>query len=159
MSGNYSTFDPFAANDEMNKIFSPTVSLLLRLFVILYVSHIAPNLPDHILKYFTYGWFKIIYMALIVWLMTHDPLSSLLLATAFLATVNIYSGRKPFDAFKDIHNWKNTKDKNLNKKINIIQPHGMMHTLWWQDLGAFTHCKMKIGYNFSFDWVRQLLCT
>lgn len=98
-----SNWNAFNADRDIDKLLSPTAATVLRLFLILYVSHIVPALPDHVLKWFAKPWFKIIFLALLVWFGTHDPFTSLLIAAAFVVTMNTISGRQPFDSFRDLH--------------------------------------------------------
>jgi hypothetical protein len=78
---------------------TPVGSSIARLFLVLYGGLAAPHLPPSILAYFDNPIFRIVIMALILWLSLKDPVTSILLATAFLVSMNTLSGKKPFERF------------------------------------------------------------
>lgn len=93
-------------NTDINGVLSPLDSApgaaVLKLFLVLYGSMIAPHLPDSVLKWFNYVPFKILVLFLIVWTGNHDPSLAIIIAVAFFASMNVLSGKKMFEAFRQV---------------------------------------------------------
>jgi len=78
----------------------PIIHGMLRLFLILYGTMVAPSLPDAVLKWFNFVPFRILILFLIVWIEKHDPASAILAAIAFYMTLNVLSGKQIFEKFQ-----------------------------------------------------------
>jgi hypothetical protein len=98
-------------NNNINSVLSPLdtpgVSAFIRLFLILYGAMIAPALPDSLLKWFHFVPFKIMVLFLIVYTANHDPATAILIAVAFYTSLNILSGKRMFEEFRQVHTYDN----------------------------------------------------
>jgi hypothetical protein len=66
---------------------------IIFLFLMLYSSKIAPDLPDSINKIFTNQYFKLFTIILILWVAHVSPVLSILIAVIFLMVIN-YANNK-----------------------------------------------------------------
>jgi hypothetical protein len=83
-------------NDYVRK---PTlIRAILHLFLMLYAARIAPSLPANVLKIFENQYFKLFVFALILWTAQFSPSTSILIAVAFMVTIN-YANQKPLWEF------------------------------------------------------------
>ena len=87
-------------NNALSPLDKPVFAGLLKLIVVLYGAVVAAQLQEPVLKYFNFVPFKILVLAIIVWLGNHDPALSIIIAVAFFISVNVFSGKKAFEAFK-----------------------------------------------------------
>lgn len=92
-------------NDAMSPLDNPPVAAFLKLFLVLYGGMAAPHLPDSILKWFQFVPFKIFVLFLIIWTGNHDPSLALAIAVAFMVSMNVLSGKKAFEAFREIQTY------------------------------------------------------
>lgn len=86
-------------NSALSPLNNPTVSAIIKLFLILYGSVIAPKLPTQVLKWFGYIPVKIVCLFLILWTWNHNPTISLLIAVSFFISMNLLSGKKIMEPF------------------------------------------------------------
>lgn len=92
-------------NNMLSPLDSPVISGLLKLFLILYASMVAPHLPPSILKWFSFVPFKIAVLFLVVWSANHDVTLAILISVGFYATLNVLNGKKAFEAFEEIQEY------------------------------------------------------
>ena len=76
------------------------VVAFLQIFVILYGSLVAPKLPASALWIFDTFLFRVLVMFVIAMLATREPALSLLVAVAFIMTLNYLNGKKLLEAFR-----------------------------------------------------------
>jgi hypothetical protein len=72
----------------------------IHLLLMLYAARIAPKLPDAVLSLFENQYFKLFVFALILWTAQFSPSTSILIAIAFMVSVN-YANQKPLWEFMD----------------------------------------------------------
>ena len=83
-------------NDYVKK---PTIIRgIVHLLLILYAARLAPSLPAPVLMLFENQYFKLFIFSLILWTAQFSPSTSILIALAFMITVN-YSTNKPLWEF------------------------------------------------------------
>jgi hypothetical protein len=83
-------------NDYVKK---PTlIRGIVHLLLMLYAVRVAPSLPANVLKIFENQYFKLFVFALILWTAKFSPSTSILIAVAFMVTVN-YANQKPLWEF------------------------------------------------------------
>jgi hypothetical protein len=87
----------FDGNNCQQNQYACIGSTLLKIFLILYASLVAPQLPEFMLKWFTLVPFKIFFLFLIAWSASHDPSLSILLAIAFYVSLNVVNGKQLFE--------------------------------------------------------------
>jgi len=79
----------------------PTIlKAIVQLFLILYAARLAPQLPAPVMGLFENQYFKLFIFAMILWTAQISPSTSLLIAIAFLVTIN-YVNNKPLWEFMD----------------------------------------------------------
>lgn len=72
----------------------------IHLLLMLYAAKIAPSLPSVVLDLFENQYFKLFIFALILWTAQFSPSTSILIAIAFMVSVN-YANKKPLWEFMD----------------------------------------------------------
>jgi hypothetical protein len=70
---------------------------LAHLFLILYAARLAPELPKAVLDLFTNGYFKLFIYVLILYTANVNPTTALLIAIAFMVTLNVANQKKMFE--------------------------------------------------------------
>jgi hypothetical protein len=88
------TFDNQLSNLLNQYVKKPTIIRgVVHLLLILYVARLAPTLPNEVLVLFENQYFKLFIFALVLWTAQFSPSTSILIALAFMVTVN-YSTNK-----------------------------------------------------------------
>ena len=88
------TFDNQLSNLLDQYVKKPTIIRgVVHLLLILYVARLAPTLPNEVLVLFENQYFKLFIFALVLWTAQFSPSTSILIALAFMVTVN-YSTNK-----------------------------------------------------------------
>jgi len=86
-------------NESISPFFKPrVVKAVVHLLIILYATRLAPTLPQAVLQVFENAYFKLFVFALILWTAQFSPSTSLLIALAFMMTVN-FMNKKPLWEF------------------------------------------------------------
>jgi hypothetical protein len=93
------TFDS-NINDVLSQfVRKPTlIRGVIHLLLILYSARLAPSLPKQVLLLFENQYFKLFIFSLILWTAQFSPSTSILIALAFMVTVN-YANQKPMWEF------------------------------------------------------------
>jgi len=88
------TFDTQLSNLLNEYVKKPTIIRgVVHLLLILYVARLAPSLPNEVLVLFENQYFKLFIFSLVLWTAQFSPSTSILIALAFMVTVN-YSTNK-----------------------------------------------------------------
>ena len=88
------TFDTQFSNILNQYVKKPTlIRGVVHLLLILYVARLAPSLPQQVLILFENQYFKLFIFSLVLWTAQFSPSTSILIALAFMVTVN-YSTNK-----------------------------------------------------------------
>jgi len=86
-------------NENLMMLYKPTViKAIIHLLIILYATRLAPTLPQEVLQVFENAYFKLFIFALILWTAQFSPSTSVLIALAFMMTMN-YVNKKPLWEF------------------------------------------------------------
>lgn len=100
------TFDASVASTLNQYVKKPTIIRgVVHLLLILYAARVAPELPRPVLNLFENQYFKLFVFSLILWTAQFSPSTSILIALAFMVTVN-YSMQKPL--WELLENTENT---------------------------------------------------
>lgn len=75
---------------------------VVHLLLILYAARLAPSLPKTVLRLFENQYFKLFIFALILWTAQVSPSTSLLIAIAFMVTINYATGEPLWDFNKPV---------------------------------------------------------
>lgn len=82
-------FDSTANNIMQENINRPTIiSAIVHLILVLYAARIAPTPPQAILNLFANVYFKLLIFVIILWTAQFSPSTSILIALAFMITIN-----------------------------------------------------------------------
>lgn len=85
-------------NDNLQRALNdPYVASLLLIFFIFYAGLAAPNLPKVAAKLFDYTLFKVLILALILFINNYNPTVAILVAVGFFLTMQTLSRYKVFD--------------------------------------------------------------
>lgn len=88
------SFDTQLSNLLNEYVKKPTIIRgVVHLLLILYVARLAPTLPNEVLVLFENQYFKLFIFSLVLWTAQFSPSTSILIALAFMVTVN-YSTNK-----------------------------------------------------------------
>lgn len=91
-----------AANDLMVRVYKrpAIVSAVVHMLIILYATKLAPELPRSVLNIVNNPYFKLFIFSLILWTAKVSPSTSVLVALAFMITMN-YANSQPLWEFLD----------------------------------------------------------
>jgi hypothetical protein len=91
-----------AANDLMVRVYKrpAMISAVVHMLIILYAAKLAPELPRSVLNIVNNPYFKLFVFSLILWTAKASPSTSILVALAFMITMN-YANNKPLWEFLD----------------------------------------------------------
>lgn len=91
-----------AANDLIVRVYKrpAIVSAVVHMLIILYATKLAPELPRSVLNIVKNPYFKLFIFSLILWTAKVSPSTSILVALAFMITMN-YANSKPLWEFLD----------------------------------------------------------
>lgn len=91
-----------AVNDLMVRVYKrpAMVSAVVHMLIILYATKLAPELPRSVLNIVQNPYFKLFIFSLILWTAKVSPSTSILVALAFMITMN-YANSKPLWEFLD----------------------------------------------------------
>jgi hypothetical protein len=145
-------------NNVSNKIESglqtilqnPYIMAVIKLTLVLYATKIAPNPPDFMEKLFDNTAFKMVALALIMYLANVDFQLSIILAVIYVITMNLASGRQFLESFTDNNVYADYSkeykpygnQKLIEPKINIYPG---CHNITMQDLlNAFGGDQQKL---------------
>lgn len=81
----------------MDTIFNSNSSTglnVLKLFLVIYGSFLAPQLPVEAIHWLNYVPIKILVLFLVIWTSNHDPALSILLAITFYITLQLLQGKQ-----------------------------------------------------------------
>ena len=92
-----------------NKWVSATVSLILSLYIVT----IRPKLPDFMMRIFENPIFRIAVMALIVYRGHGDPQLAIVIAVAFLFTMNLINEQKLLSGFEQFEYFNMNNEENM----------------------------------------------
>lgn len=92
-------------NDTVNKYMNPLqtntiLRALLHLMIVIYAAKFAPSLPPQVVQVFQNKYVQIALFAVIMWTVHTSPSTAILLAIAFMVTMN-YVNQKPLWEFLD----------------------------------------------------------
>jgi len=79
--------------------------IFVSLFVILYGGAAAPNLPDFVKDLFDHEWFKLIVLSLIAFSANNDIKSSVMIALAFMLTLQAVTDKKVKENNDQVENY------------------------------------------------------
>lgn len=96
------TFDKTVGNFLDKTIKTPTfVRAVVHLLLMLYVARIAPSPPKQILDLFENTYFRLFVFAIVLWTAQFSPSTSILIALAFLVTVNYTTTGKVWELLEN----------------------------------------------------------
>lgn len=80
---------------------NPFAMAILKIALVLYASQIAPRVSPNVSSIFQFTIVKILSIALIAYIAEIDFQLSIILAVIFVLSINLLSGRGPFESYKD----------------------------------------------------------
>jgi hypothetical protein len=96
---------------------NPYIMTVLKVFLILYASEIAPKLPDVISKLFANTWVKIVSLFLITYIASRDIQLAIILSFVFVTSANLLSGKGALENFANF-----SKDYTPSTNLKLISP-------------------------------------
>lgn len=141
----------------INPVFTnPYIMAVLKITLALYASNIAPKLPPAITEIFNNSFFKMFYIALMVYISEHDFQLAVLLAVVYVVGLNVLSGRGPLESFTNFSSSYKAdfKTKLLEPKLNIYPG---CHNITMDDLlKAFDNDQLKLQKTVQFAFQELL---
>lgn len=91
-----------AVESQLQKVLrNPYAMAVLKIALVLYASQIAPRVSPKVSSIFQYTIVKILSIALIAYIAEIDFQLSIILAVVFVLSINLLSGRGPFESYED----------------------------------------------------------
>lgn len=75
---------------------------IVHLLLILYVARLAPSLPKEVLVLFENQYFKLFVFSLVLWTAQFSPSTSILIALAFMVTVNYSTNKSLWEFLENV---------------------------------------------------------
>lgn len=131
---------------------NPYVMAVLKIAIVLYAAQIAPKLPATVTNYFENTYFKILFIATIVYVSVHDLQLAIMLAVVFVISINLLSGRKFMESFSNFsQNFTPEGDQKLIEPNTVIYPGCLKVTL--QDIyTAFDNDQVKLQNTVQYAY-------
>lgn len=92
---------------------------VIHLLLMLYVVRLAPTLPQPVMNLFDNAYFKLFIFSMVLWTAQFSPSTSLLIALAFMITVN-YANKKPLWEFLENVDVAPSKNDALNATATAV---------------------------------------
>jgi hypothetical protein len=97
------TFDSQLSNLLNEYVKKPTlIRGIVHLLLILYVARLAPSLPKEVLVLFENQYFKLFVFSLVLWTAQFSPSTSILIALAFMVTVNYSTNKSLWEFLENV---------------------------------------------------------
>ena len=105
MSAQVNDFDKYV-DGILKTVFKDQMFIkgLTNLLIALYAAKIAPELPSQVLKVFDNQYFKLFVFSLIIWTSQFSPSTSLLIAIAFMVSVNLANNKPYWEFLENVEN-------------------------------------------------------
>jgi len=84
----------------------PYVKVVVFIFLVVYASLARPDLPPFMVNLFENPIFKLLVLALIVYRGNKDPQMALMIAIAFMVTLNLISEQKTKETFRQVEGFR-----------------------------------------------------
>lgn len=118
----YNTAMDSATLNLNNLLANPYVTAMVSLFIILYAGLAAPTLPKPVASLFDHVLFKVLILALILYVNNFNPTVAILIAVAFFLSLQTLSRHKVFDMAKEIFNIRKLlKQQNGEEAVEAIE--------------------------------------
>lgn len=101
------------------------VTAVVALFVVLYASNVAPRLPDVVMDLFNNPIFRVFVLFLVAYIANKNPAIALLVAIAFVVTLNVINRQEAEEGFLDVIDTFNS-----GKKENFKSACDSLGTNW-----------------------------
>lgn len=93
---------PIVVETQLKQVLrNPFVMAILKIALVLYASQIAPRVSPNVTSIFQFTIVKILSIALIAYIAEIDFQLSIILAVIFVLSINLLSGRGPFESYED----------------------------------------------------------
>ena len=97
------TFDTQISSMMNEYVKKPTlIRGIVHLLLILYVARLAPSLPRQVLILFENQYFKLFIFSLVLWTAQFSPSTSILIALAFMVTVNYSTNKSLWEFLENV---------------------------------------------------------
>lgn len=88
-------------NNVLDPLMDPNIRSVLLLFLMLYGGLAAPSLPPTWKRSFDSIYFRVIMLALIIWITNRDPAIGIAAAIVFIVVLNVAGGKGVFERFEN----------------------------------------------------------
>lgn len=135
---------------------NPYIMAVVKIFLVLYASQIAPKAPDALQTFFSNVYAKIFLIFVIIYLSEKDFQLAILIAVVMVLSMNALSGRGLFETFADY-----TGKYVPEGGFTLIEPKSMIypgcHNITMDDLyKAFEGDKLKMQHAVQYSF-KQLM--
>lgn len=135
---------------------NPWVMAIVKITILMYASQVAPKLPTFVEGLLKNTFVKIIALALIIFAAQADLQLAVLLAIAYVLTVNVMSGRKILESFSDYStDYVSYGDQKLVEPKSILYP-GCENVKLADLVAAFDGKKEELTKNVMYTY-KELL--
>jgi len=105
MADYYKTFNN-AVNPILEPLDNPIIRPLLLIFLTIYGTMAHPALPSSWKQAFDNIFFRIAYMALLIWMAKKDPGIAIVAAVVFIVIINLANGKSAFERFQGLEDFE-----------------------------------------------------
>lgn len=121
-----------AANDVLNNVYRKPKLIrgVIHMLIILYAARIAPAMPSSVLKLFDNVYFKLFVFSLILWTAQFSPSTSLMVALAFMISVNLLNERGALEFMDNVRDeiFRDAQPEFMDNVIGSEYLEGMTNT-------------------------------
>lgn len=93
---------------------------VIHLLLVLYSARVAPDLPPQITDLFKNVYFKLFVFSLILWTAQFSPSTSILIALAFMVTVNYINNKPLWELLENVDGSMDSKEVAVNTAANAV---------------------------------------
>ena len=136
---------------------NPFIMAFAKIFLIVYSVQFAPKLSPQIQSFFDNVFVKIAGIALIVWLMNKDYQLAILVAIAFVLSINLINGRGVLENYTN--EYADYNQTPVNSGMTLLEPHldispGCMNVTMSDLLSKFSNSQLALQNTVSGSYKR-----
>lgn len=101
---------------------NPYLMAFIKVSLVLYAATVAPKLPNNVKQVFENTYFKIAFIFLMLYISQMDFQLSLILAIAYVVSINLLSGRSALESFADFKKFEGESAQKLIEPQSVVFP-------------------------------------
>lgn len=134
---------------------NPYLMAFIKVSLVLYAATVAPKLPVSVKQVFDNTYFKIAFIFLMLYLSQMDFQLALLLAIAYVVSINLLSGRSALESFADFKKFEGESKHKLIEPKSVVFP-GCQDIKLEDLLNAFKQDRVALQTSIRYVYHRLL---